>query len=247
MTAPPPQEIIDEIIDNLDDFHDLLVCSMVAKSWIHRCRRHMFETCEVWSDNLDGWEGIRTIHPYIRRLALRRKRDTPGDLTTKVMFKVTQGFTPECDLRSLEVTRLFHDGPDPSLSIAFLPVSQTLRRLRLDFATMDTDSMLSLFFSLPLLEWFRIHAPLLPSNSGDDNPPRPLAQTPNATGTLELSLVNSTALPFLQRLAKLPLGYHTLVIPTNYCYFPYDRLIGACSSTLRTLAIKRLGKFIATF
>ena len=53
-----PQEIIDEILDHLatdSATPSLRSCSLVSKSWILPCRRHLFHTVSFSGWNVDGW------------------------------------------------------------------------------------------------------------------------------------------------------------------------------------------------
>jgi len=62
ITPPIPQEIIDEILGHLatdpaySAVPSLRSCSLVSKSWISPCRRHLFYTATFYASNdLDGW------------------------------------------------------------------------------------------------------------------------------------------------------------------------------------------------
>ena len=55
-----PQEIIDEILDHLATDSaapspSLRSCSLVSKSWVLPCRRHLFHTVSFSGWNVDGW------------------------------------------------------------------------------------------------------------------------------------------------------------------------------------------------
>ena len=53
-----PQEIIDEILDNLSadsDLRSLQSCALVSKSWVPSCRRHLFHTILFTSTDMAKW------------------------------------------------------------------------------------------------------------------------------------------------------------------------------------------------
>jgi len=53
-----PQDIVDEILDRLaanSSFRTLRACTLVSKSWVFPCRRHLFHTALFTARNIQRW------------------------------------------------------------------------------------------------------------------------------------------------------------------------------------------------
>jgi len=55
-----PQDIVDEILDRLaagsgSRYRSLRTCSLVSKSWVQPCRRHLFRSVTFLPGNMDRW------------------------------------------------------------------------------------------------------------------------------------------------------------------------------------------------
>jgi hypothetical protein len=70
MSKQFPQELVDEVIDNLNNPRDLRACSLVSSRWLERSRRKLFANVSLNTWNFDQWRRNITSRTE-RNLGLR--------------------------------------------------------------------------------------------------------------------------------------------------------------------------------
>ena len=92
-----PQELLDEIMDHLaDDPTSLRRCSMVARTFVSSCRRHLFRRIEFWPHNLPTWkctfpDPSTSPAAYTREIRIQLASDAPTLLADYMPYFSTRG------------------------------------------------------------------------------------------------------------------------------------------------------------
>lgn len=261
-TMPPPHlapEIIDHILDDLHDEPEVLKkCSIVAKSWIPRTRRHLFAeiiftdltVLQLWKQafpNPLSSPGQFTKTLYIAALCnvTMADRDAGGWI---------RAFSNVC---SFEVCTEEEDFNFRVSLVPFHGFSPSLKSLSFITRSLHFEKMLNLAFSFPLLENLSVdHAGV--SNRDyegdeDDDPDEILVRTPEVyppfNGKLDLSFLPWNLAFFPNELSKVPNGIRFREL-SLLCYSekssvePLKALVAMCSNTLESLDLRYLGTFV---
>ena len=89
MAPRMPQEIIDEILDYLEtDFRSLESCSLVSKSWVTSCRRHLFHAIIFTWTTIPRWV---EVFPVPEESPAHHVRDLRFSI--RCFFKIPEGFS----------------------------------------------------------------------------------------------------------------------------------------------------------
>jgi len=126
-----PQEIIDEILDYLAGDSDLISlrsCSLVSKSWIAPCQRHLFHTVHFAPGATFGWSRTFRAPEESPAHFVRDLRVSTGG-SDRLFFEYTPWFT------NVERVTLLGDG-EWTPTCWRLPESITSLTMRTDTATL---------------------------------------------------------------------------------------------------------------
>lgn len=243
MSSPQlPPEIVDYIVDSLcDEPKALRDCSLVAKSWVPRARKHLFADIKFGScEDFHSWKTTFPDPPnspahQVRTVSIRCSDDfTAADATEGDCIST---FPHVARLR-LDIGFMSH-----GVSLASLHrLSSTLKSLHLEAAIFPCSRLFDLVYSLPLLEDLTLDCFELLSDG--DNIPNTLQAivpsiSPAFTGSLKLMLLNPS-IP-TRRLLDLPSGVRfrelTLGCGDGGDLQLLNELVVACSNTLESLAV----------
>ena len=243
-----PQEIIDEVIDNLAfDFRTLKSTSLVQRSWTHRSRRRLFyfvplnslDRLEQWSTSISaGPEGIAS-YPRVIRLS----HDTPKswvDPTNLAIFH--EHFCSFSGVENLVISGLETTKFDTvTTPLYFGNFVQTVRSLELLTAVGTPASLVSFICAFPLMEDLTIAFPNTTASGGDQGEVTLPAFAPNFKGKLKLLDMFHESDPTVELLCALPLPFHTISISSRATgRLPQlAKLLKKCGKTLRSLHIAR--------
>ena len=243
-----PQEIVDEIIDNLAfDFATLNSASLVQKSWTHRARRRLFYFVPIYSlGRLLQWSLSISPDPdgvasYTRTILLsydtRRSWIEPANLD--MFFDHFRSFT--------SVERLVISGLESSKFNAtstahyFGHFTATVQSLQLGTAIGTPASLFSFISAFPLVDDLAIELPSLVgggANLGEVTRP---ASVPRFRGKIRLLDMVCESSPLVELLCTLPLHFHTVWVSSRDAgRLPQlAKLVSKCGKTLRSLHIAR--------
>ena len=236
-----PQEIIDEVIDNLAfDFATLKSTSLVRKSWTHRSRRRLFYFVSIDSlSRLEQWslsissdpEGIAS---YPRVILL--SHDTPGPSWVKPanLDRFYDHFRSFSGVERLVISGLSTTKFDAaSISHYFGNFTATVRSLELRTAVGAAASFICAF---PLVDDLEIELP-----SGNNGEVMDLASVPRFRGKFRLLDMFCESSPLVETLCTLPLPFHTILVSSHSSgRLPLlAKLVSNCGKTLRSLHITR--------
>lgn len=241
-----PQEIVDEVIDNLAfDFAALKSTSLVRKSWTHRSRRRLFYFVSINSlSRLGQWSLSISSDPkgvasYPRVIFL--SHDTPRSwVEPPNLDKFYDHFRSFSEVERLVISGLVMNKFDvTSIPRYFGNFAATVRSLELRTGIGAPASFLSFICAFPLVDDLTIQIP----NTGDGTQGEVMqgATVPSFGGKLKLLDMFHESTPLVELLCTLPLSFHTIWISSrNTGRLPQlARLVSKCSKTLRSLHIKR--------
>ena len=161
-----PQELVDSIIDELkNDVASLRSCSLVSKPWVHRSRKHIFESVHLPTCLLRKWlERIPAgpvsslePHQHVRSLSLQPTARSAPFCVPETLVDHLSSFT---QVSSLVITSsLWEEWTDAfsdSLLVAkyFGSFGQALRNLeltRVDLSMVALEALLGVFTHLERL------------------------------------------------------------------------------------------------
>ena len=235
MSCSLPQEILDLIVDYLHKkLAALKACCVVAKSWIHRSRKHLFARVEfrLQKSHIELWKG-----------AFPNPSNSPAHHTRNLSILGLPAVTAAdmdaggwihtfCNVTHLRLRRLGRRYDQASL-IPFHGLSSTVRSLHLSTTTIEDFNLVC---SFPLLEDLAFYY------SGPEGDPdgwtAPL-RSPKLTGFIDLG-TNGVVRAVIRRLLDFPDCLHLANIKMLCLEKDFDsatKLVSRCSSTLKFLAI----------
>ena len=242
-----PPEILDYILDLLqDDQETLRKCSLVAKPWVSRTRKHLFAKIEFRSPvTLELW-----------KKTFPDQASSPAQ-HTRILFigcvEVVTAADAEQDDWIRTISRIArsraHSNPPPRpnyLGVSLVPFhgfSPILRYLRILSTTLQNSQIFDLISSLPLLENLTLGINGIDDNvlNSDVLPTvlRP-STSPALTGALDLALFKGMG-PIARRLLGLPNGLHFRKLTLSWFYEEdlqwMIALVAKCSHTLESLGV----------
>lgn len=241
-----PQEIIDEVIDNLAfDFATLKFTSLVRKSWTHRSRRRLFYFVPINSlTRLEQWslsissdpEGIAS---YTRVVHL--SHDTPRSWVEPAnLDRFYDHFRSFPGVERLVISGL-HTTKFGATSIPhyFANFTATVRSLELRTAVGTADSFLSFICAFPLVDDLAIEFPNAIGGGWNNRGVMNLASVPRFRGKLRLLDMFHESSPLVELLCAVPLPFHTISVSSrNPGGLPQlAKLVSKCGKTVRSLHI----------
>ena len=237
-----PPEILDYIVDFLHRKpHRLKRCSLVAKSWVSRTRKHLFKKIEIASlTDLEAWwkafpDPDSSPGCHVRCLLF----NSVGCISSVVAggCSLVRPFSNVVRLEMWSGKGILHD--------RFFSHLLTGSRIHVGFETpgLTPSQFTELICSLPLLEDLDIAVTAI--NKGDDDCPvfQPLSSPP-LTGTLSLSLAEGME-HVTCGLLNLPNGVHfrkflfTWRLEEDFQWI--TALVEGCSNTLKYIEFDRDG------
>ena len=218
-TSLPP-ELLDKILSYLpsDGQQSLRNCSLVAKSWLSPCRRHLFKavyirttTLKSWRDNIpptnDGLlQHVRTLG-YISDNRCMQRGCWP-----EIYVNVPWDYFPS--LRQLQHLYLGSVRLPSSIYWAtwmFSAFRHTLSQLTLGSCDITTCAFVTLINYFPNLNRLDLACPLL---KVDAKSPSPLSRP--KLGQLRISKVFESGLRLLDRLSELGLAFDEIIFNDEY-------------------------------
>ena len=238
-----PQELVDEVIDNLENPRDLRACSLVSSKWLERSRRKLFATISLNTWNFDQWRknitpGPCGISTYVRSLALRQARSIVS-LEPETLMGIMDHLTSFRRLKSLFLQDVNFEGlfDKPSLTRCFGHFGVSVRSLQLHGIRTDMSTMLFFISLFPNLNCLTISSPLL--SSGELEVPEGILPL---RGTLRLSGIGVARSTLLQALLLVPLHLEELSITRSQIPDSdiLNRFIEACAPTLKKVEFAHL-------
>lgn len=240
MSRSIPPEIIDLIVDNLEDRQSALrACCLVSKSWVPRCRVHLFARVRFTNSSIESW--VKTFPDpsnspahYTRSLTFRGRwflTDAGPVVARRIrafpfhnVAHLTLGFKPSSGLVSL---------------VPFHGLLPTIRSLRLEFTCIRPSEVLGLACSFPLLEdlalfpfsyWIEVDRGIPPPTS------------PRLTGSLQLHSMGGGMSHITRWLLNLPNGLNftkiaLLCVDEEIDFNSATDLVSRCSDTLESLDV----------
>jgi hypothetical protein len=251
-----PQEIIDEVIDDLDfDFRTLKSTSLVRKSWTHRSRRRLFQflqfnslrQLEQWSTSISSDpEGIASYPRFVHLF-----HDTPKSWVEPTnLDKFYSHFRSFSGAERLVIAGLATAKFDATSTPRYFGnFAATVRSLELRTAVGTIASLFSFIRAFPFVDDLTIqysNATTGGGNLGEATPPAPV---PSFKGKLVLLDMLDESYPLVELLCTLPLSFHTISVGsrTTGRVPQLAKLVNKCGKTLRSLHITRKTWHCITF
>jgi len=193
-----PQELIDEIISHIPpgDWESLRNCSLVAKSWVHPTRRHVFKDVDIsatgllklWSNKIPPMNIGILRHVRSLQYQITKPFDSPH-LSPDFLHDYLPSFS------QLERLTLF-SGPLPSLTwIATSPAFRhTLSYLQLQGCNVTANALVTFVNYFPNLA----HLELIDVDQVDTQPAPPFSRP-----LKKLSVIEFTDLGLIYQLMAL--------------------------------------------
>ena len=238
-----PQELVDEVIDNLDSSRDLRACSLVSSKWLERSRRKLFANVCLNTWNFDRWQrnippGPNGISTYVRSLALRQAKSIIS-LEPETLMGIMDHLTSFRRLKSLSLQDVgfddFFDGP--SLTECFGHFGRSVRSLYLHCIKTNIGTLLFFVNLFPNLDHLTISSPNLTSGA-TQQPERVLP----LRGTLRLTHLGAGCHTILSGILLIPLRLEEISI--THCQIVdskiLDGLISKCAPTLKKLELSHV-------
>ena len=244
-----PQEIIDEVIDNLAfDFETLKSTSLVRKSWTHRSRRRLFSFVPINSlDRLEQWSLSISSDPngiasYARVILL--SHHTPKSWVEPAnLDRFYDHFRSFSRVERLVISGLQTAKFDvTSTPRYFGNFAATVRSLELRTTVGAPASLLSFICAFPLVDDLGIQLPNVTVGSGNQGETTCPASAPSFKGNLRLLDMFYESILLVDLLCALPLSFHTIRVSSrNVGRLPQlAKLVSKCGKTLRSLIIARM-------
>ena len=243
-----PQEIIDEVIDNLPlDFATLKSTSLVRKSWTHRSRQRLFHFVQINSlSQLEQWSLSTSSDPnglasYPRVIFLSHEppRSWVEPAGLEKFYDHFRSFSgvERLMISGLETARF----AATSTSRYFGNFAATVRSLELRTAIGAPASLLSFICAFPLVDDLAIELPSTRTGVWNHEEVMHLPSVPSFKGKLRLLFAFRESISLMELLSALPLSFHTISVSfRDIREVPgLAKLIGKCGKTLRSLHITR--------
>ena len=243
MSKQFPQELVDEVIDNLNNPRDLRACSLISSRWLERSRRRLFANLALNTWNFDKWRrnippGPNGVSAYVRSLTLRQARSIVS-LEPETLMGIMDHLT---SFRRLETLLLqdvnFDDLFDgPSLTQCFGHFGVSVKSLHLHGIRTDISTVLFFIGLFPNLDHLAISSPIL-SNGETEVPKEALP----LRGILRLSGLGATSSTLLRGILLIPLHLEELSVTHSQIANSgvLNRLIEACAQTLKKVELAHL-------
>ena len=195
-----PQELINEVVDNLTHNADVEACSLVSRNWGYPARKRLLHHVRVCPDGVEDWlsrppESIKRMAPHIVKFELgdhwSRSRGAPPfrwDDTKRFLTRLISSLTAS-PVRWLKIESFGVGGfSKATLEQCFEPIFRSLHSLELGNITACTDATRYFISLFPNLDDLRIGNVLPPSRQ----PPSEwvgcgIKHSPRLSGTLQLS------------------------------------------------------------
>jgi len=242
-----PQEIIDEVIDNLVfDFGTLKSISLVRKSWTHRSRRRLFYFIQIDSlDRLEQWSTVISADPngiasYPRAVTLLSP--LKSWLEPKNLARFYDHFRSFSRVERLTISGLGAAKFDATSTLRYFGnFAATLRSLELRTPVGTPALLLSFICAFPLVDDLAIGFPNPTAAGGNQGEVTLPASVPSFKGGLRLLDMFDESDPIIELLCALPLRFHTISVSSRETQgLPQlSRLVGKCGKTVRSLHITR--------
>ena len=243
MSKQFPQELVDEVIDNLNNPRDLRACSLVSSKWVERSRCRLFANVALNTWNFDKWRrnispGSDGISAYVRSLALRQAKSIVS-LEPETLMGIMDHLT---SFRRLNVLLIqdanFDDLFDkPSLIQCFGHFGDSVKSLHLHGIRTDMSTMLFFISLFPNLDHLTISSPIV--SSGETKVPK---GAPPLRGTLRLSGLGVKSTSLLQGILLIPLELEEISVTHSQITDSgvLNKLIEACAPTLKKVELAYL-------
>ena len=234
-----PQEIIDEILGLLASDHDahcrqsthpLRYCSLVSKSWVESCRRHLF--CELSFDARRMWKWLHVFPVseqspghHVKRIYINPRE------TDHVLPKIIERFHGFPKLKMIAVSR--DGGRCASWTSQFVGLPQFVTSLYLMEESITLRQIRDVINQLPNLDDLRLTGAIPVT---DRNEVRGIGTTLTAKfcGRLEFCSLNPGCSDgdIVNMLLEVPTGLHFKDVHSRACLSSTVRVVEACSKTL---------------
>ena len=199
--------------------------------------------------DIKEWQASENSHKSVRRLSLVRGVDSYEWHADQVLA-ITRHLSADRGgiLESLEIAEFIPDtgstGEDPPpIGEVLRPVAHSLTSIWLDVPNeIGSGILLGVLYTLPRLREFTIYAPAIRKSQYQGEITK---GCPSMTGKLGLFHLDMGGDHFVRQLLRhQPLEYHTMGLSHNKLIDSYNSLISTCGKTLRSLAIRDVGKYI---
>lgn len=238
MSRQFPQELVDEVIDNLDSSRDLRACSLVSSTWLERSRRKLFAKVFLNTWNFDKWRrnippGPNGISAYVHSLTLRQARSIVS-LEPETLMTIMDHLTSFRRLKTLVLQDVNFDDlfDGPSLTECFGHFGASVDSLSLHGIRTDTSTLLFFVNLFPGLNCLTISSPILSDE---------VAELPEGVlrGTLRLSYLGAQSDTLLNGILLIPLQLEDISITRSQVADPeiLNRFIETCAPTLKKLEL----------
>ena len=243
-----PQEIVDEVIDNLVfDFGTLKSISLVRKSWTHRSRRRLFYFIQIESlSRLEQWSTIISADPqgiasYPRVVTL--VSNSRSWLEPANLARFYDHFRSFSRVERLTISGLEAAKFDATSTVHYFGnFAATIRSLELRTAVGTPASLFSFICAFPLVDDLAIKYPNAAAGGGGNQGEVTLpASAPSFKGELRLLDMFHESDPLVELLCARPLSFHTISVSSREMQrLPQlSKLVDKCGKTLRSLHITR--------
>ena len=240
-----PQELVDEVIDNIDNPHDLRACSLVSSRWVERSRRRLFDSVALNTWNFNMWRrnippGSNGISAYVRSLTLRQARSIVS-LEPEILVDIMDHLASFQRLKVLLLQDVTFDDlfDGRSLTHCFGHFGVSVRSLHLHGMRTNVSTLLFFISLFPNLDCLAVRSPHIYTRGETEVPKGALS----LRGTLRLSGLGATASILLQGILLIPLQLVELSV--THSKIPdsrvLNRLIEACAPTLKKVELAHLG------
>jgi len=243
-----PQEIVDEVIDNLAfNFETLKSTSLVRKSWTHRSRRRLFSLVPIYSlGRLEQWALSISSDPngiasYARVILLTH--NTPKSWVEPAnLDRFYEHFRSFSRVERLVISGLEMAKFDATSTPRYFGnFAATVRSLELRTAVGTPASLLSFICAFPLVDDLAIEHPNPTAGSGNQGETTHHPSAPSFKGKLRLLDMFHESNPLVELLCTLPLPFHAIRVSSRDTgRLPQlAKLVRKCGKTLRSLSIAR--------
>ena len=243
MSKQIPQELVDEVIDNLNNPRDLRACSLVSSEWVDRSRRRLFADVALDTWNFDQWRrnvppGPNGISAYVRSLTLRQGRSIVS-LEPETLMGIMDHLTSFQRLKTLLLHDVNFDDlfDGPSLTQCFGHFGVSVKSLHLHGIRTDMGTILFFISLFPNLDHLTISSPVL--SSGKTGVPKGVLPL---RGALQLSGLGATSSALLHGILLIPLNLEEISVTHSQIADPgvLNRLIETCSPSLKKVELAHL-------
>ena len=242
-----PQEIIDEIIDFCSgDKRTLIACSLTARTWVYRTRKHLFSKLTLTNETLPVWCGIvvTTTGKALRSRTIPNPYPPPSSsyASSRLFSNVTSlhlvpKYSPKLEkylwanellraksllsaftnLKSLALTAISFIGfDDASLKACFGSLAETVLELKLSVCSLDEVRFLAFLRLFTRLESLEVNG-IVWLGSGSAGKSRSLEKDlPVLRGSFTASEFINENNGLLESLITTKVEYHTITLGRNH-------------------------------